>query len=152
MEQIAMNNDLELCPFCGNQAEVKEHSFYNHRTLGFTDHTYSVKCSKCFAETYQFYNDKSEAIEVWNNRTDKLLTENNNLKTEIEKLKRDRDGWRNTAYHEAANAENLANKILEEFVKRLNDSLAIIPMTQLFGQEIRLIVSRRKWLVKSNVA
>ena len=43
----------------------------------------------------------------------------NRQKAEIERLKKDRDGWRDTAYHEASNAENLSNKIIIEFAERL---------------------------------
>lgn len=65
-----MPNELKPCPFCGGEAKLVTHSFWNERTQAHTDHTYSVKCSKCFAETYQFYNEKTNAIDIWNRRTD----------------------------------------------------------------------------------
>ena len=43
----------------------------------------------------------------------------NRQKAEIERLKKARDGWRDTAYHEASNAENLSNKAIKDFAERL---------------------------------
>lgn len=54
-----LNNALKPCPFCGGQANVIEYLFHG---------LYGVKCQKCKAETYQFYESEEEAIEAWNRR------------------------------------------------------------------------------------
>ena len=62
---------LDPCPFCGETAKVITHSFYNERTKGFTDKTYSVNCTGCKCETYEFYETEAEAVAAWNMRVEK---------------------------------------------------------------------------------
>ena len=57
-----MNNVLKPCPFCGGEADVIEHRFYG------LDSSYGLRCEKCKAETYQFYESEEKAIEAWNRR------------------------------------------------------------------------------------
>ena len=54
--------DLKPCPFCGGEADVIEHLFYEHDSL------YGLQCKKCKAKTYLFYESEEKAIEAWNRR------------------------------------------------------------------------------------
>lgn len=65
-----MTDKLKPCPFCGGEAYIDEHSFYNDKTKGFTDHSYGVLCSKCFAQSSQSYETKKEAKQMWNRRVE----------------------------------------------------------------------------------
>ena len=56
------------CPFCGWEAHIEEHKFWNGRTKSFTVGTYGVRCLKCGASGTQFHKTKEEAIELWNTR------------------------------------------------------------------------------------
>lgn len=54
-----MNIELKPCPFCGEEAKLKE-------IAG----RYAIECSKHCAGTV-IKNDKSKVIEIWNRRTEK---------------------------------------------------------------------------------
>lgn len=60
--------ELKPCPFCGGEAFVDVHSFWNEDTQDFTDHTYGAGCEVCLVKTISFYNTEKEAIEAWNRR------------------------------------------------------------------------------------
>ena len=62
--------ELKPCPFCGGTAKMKYHSFFNDKERAFSDHSYGVKCSVCFTESYQFYKSYEKAIEAWNRRAE----------------------------------------------------------------------------------
>lgn len=62
--------ELKPCPFCGGIARICDHKFYNGKTKDFSYHNYGVKCIVCFAQIWQFYNTKEEAVDAWNRRTD----------------------------------------------------------------------------------
>ena len=59
---------LKPCPFCGKEAAIEVHGFYNRDSRGFTDKTYGVVCGKCHTSGWQFYENKEKAIEAWNRR------------------------------------------------------------------------------------
>ncbi len=60
--------ELKPCPFCGGTARLKEHRFYYDKDSSFSDCSYGIRCSNCFAESYQFHQSKEKAIEAWNRR------------------------------------------------------------------------------------
>ena len=60
---------LKPCPFCGGVAILCDHKFYDDKTKNFSNHTYGVKCIKCNAHGWQFYDTKNDAINEWNRRT-----------------------------------------------------------------------------------
>ena len=62
--------ELKPCPFCGGTAKIKTHSFFNSKEDCFADHSYGIRCSCCFAESYQFYTTEERAIEAWNRRAE----------------------------------------------------------------------------------
>lgn len=70
--------ELKPCPFCGGEAEMIKHSFWNERKHSYSDRTYSIKCCGCSVETYPFYDTKEKATESWNRRA-------NNEQREAEK-------------------------------------------------------------------
>ena len=53
---------LKPCPFCGGEAVMLTHSFFN------LNETFGVQCAVCEAETNQFYHTKEEAAEAWNRK------------------------------------------------------------------------------------
>ena len=58
-----MNNVvLKPCPFCGGEAEIIEHLFYNQSPV------YGIKCKRCLAETYQFFKSREKVVKAWNRR------------------------------------------------------------------------------------
>lgn len=57
---------LKDCPFCGSIAVV---SSYNRRCLSLKGETYKVECRYCdISPETALYEDKMEAIKVWNER------------------------------------------------------------------------------------
>lgn len=62
--------ELKPCPFCGGTARIKKHSFYYDKDSTFSDNSYGVRCSQCFAESYQFYQSEEKAIKAWNRRAE----------------------------------------------------------------------------------
>ena len=62
--------ELKPCPFCGGEAFVDIHSYWEIETQGFTDRTYGVVCGDCHMQTRQFFYTENEAIEAWNRRVD----------------------------------------------------------------------------------
>lgn len=56
------------CPFCGGEAEIEEHKFWNDITRSFDIKTYGVKCQKCSAGGFQFFRLENDAIIHWNTR------------------------------------------------------------------------------------
>lgn len=60
--------ELKPCPFCGGKAKMEKHSFWSDTTNAFTNHTYGVQCSKCFAQMRQFYVSEKQAARDWNRR------------------------------------------------------------------------------------
>lgn len=63
-----LKKELKPCPFCGGNAKIIKHSFYNTRTKRHSDYTYSVECLKCGSQTYSFYENEQQATGAWNNR------------------------------------------------------------------------------------
>lgn len=57
-------NKAKACPFCGGRAKLEKHIFF-----GASD-SFGVKCTKCSAETWQFYNSEENALCAWNTRTE----------------------------------------------------------------------------------
>jgi hypothetical protein len=64
MSEIKLLN----CPFCGGEAEIEEHKFWNDITRSFDIKTYGVKCQKCSTGGFQFYRLENDAIIHWNTR------------------------------------------------------------------------------------
>lgn len=56
------------CPFCGGEAHVELHRFYEEKTKDFTSKTYGVICDNCHTSGRQFYESEEEAIKAWNTR------------------------------------------------------------------------------------
>lgn len=56
------------CPFCGGEAHIEVHKFYEEKTKDFTMKTYGVICDNCHTSGRQFYESEEEAIEAWNTR------------------------------------------------------------------------------------
>lgn len=54
--------DLKPCPFCGGEAMIVEHTFYE------LNPTYGIYCKNCEAKTRQFYKTEEDAAEAWNRR------------------------------------------------------------------------------------
>lgn len=63
-----MEDRLKPCPFCGGEARVEEHKFWNDITRSFDIKTYSVVCDECSSTSFQHYRIKQEAIKAWNTR------------------------------------------------------------------------------------
>ena len=59
---------LSPCPFCGAEAHIETHKFYEEKTKDFTSKTYGVICDNCHTSGRQFYESEAEAIEAWNIR------------------------------------------------------------------------------------
>lgn len=62
--------ELKPCPFCGGEAEINPHSFWNEKEKDFTDKTFGVVCGECQTSGNQFYGTEAEAVEAWNRRAD----------------------------------------------------------------------------------
>ena len=62
--------ELKPCPFCGSEAELIKHSFWNEKKQNYADKTYSIKCCNCSVETYEFYETEELVIRAWNRRAD----------------------------------------------------------------------------------
>ena len=58
----AANGRLRTCPFCGAKAHIMVYVFHG------LPNTYGVRCGKCHAESYQFYDTIDEAVAAWNTR------------------------------------------------------------------------------------
>lgn len=61
-----MNEKLKPCPFCGGEAHIAKHSFYEKTTRSFSDKTFGVICEECYTSGWQFYKTQESAIEAWN--------------------------------------------------------------------------------------
>lgn len=59
---------LLSCPFCGAEAHIETHRFYEEKTKDFTSKTYGVICDNCRTSGRQFYESEEEAINSWNTR------------------------------------------------------------------------------------
>jgi len=55
-------SELKPCPFCGGEAYMITHRFYQ------LSNTYGVECLDCHAQTYQLYATEQKAQEAWNRR------------------------------------------------------------------------------------
>lgn len=56
------------CPFCGGEAHIEEHKFWDEKAKGFTVQTYGVVCDNCCSMSWQHHRHKEKAIEQWNTR------------------------------------------------------------------------------------
>ena len=56
------------CPFCGGEAHIEEHKFWDEKAKGFPVQTYGVVCDNCCSMSWQHYRHKEKAIEQWNTR------------------------------------------------------------------------------------
>lgn len=64
-----MQNDKLLpCPFCGGEAFVDTHKFWDVEAKDFTVKTYGVRCYECQAGTMQYFRTEEDAIKQWNTR------------------------------------------------------------------------------------
>lgn len=65
-----MNERIELkpCPFCGGNAKLVDHTFWNDTTKSFSYKSYGVMCRHCGVQGFQFYETEEEAINAWNRR------------------------------------------------------------------------------------
>lgn len=64
------------CPFCGGEAEIEEHKFWNDITRSFDIKTYGVVCHECNASSFQYFRIEQDAIIKWNTRKpmERILT------------------------------------------------------------------------------
>ncbi len=64
-----MQNDKLLpCPFCGGEAFVDIHKFWDENAKDFTVQTYGVACHQCGAKSWQHSRTEEDAIKQWNTR------------------------------------------------------------------------------------
>ena len=63
-----MQNKLLECPFCGGEAFVDTHKFWDVEAKDFTVKTYGVRCYECQAGTMQYFRTEEDAIKQWNTR------------------------------------------------------------------------------------
>lgn len=64
------------CPFCGGEAHIEEHKFWDEKAKGFTVQTYGVVCDNCCSMSWRHHRHKEKAIEQWNTRKpmERILT------------------------------------------------------------------------------
>ena len=60
--------ELKPCPFCGGEAEIVPHRFYNERHGRFETQNYGVECSSCHTSGWLWWETEQRAIEAWNRR------------------------------------------------------------------------------------
>lgn len=79
-----MQNDKLLpCPFCGGEAFVDTHKFWDVEAKDFTVKTYGVRCYECQAGTMQYFRTEEDAIKQWNTRKpmERIVEQLEKLKT-----------------------------------------------------------------------
>jgi Lar family restriction alleviation protein len=65
---MKMQNKLLPCPFCGGEAFVDTHKFWDEKAKDFTVVTYGCACHQCGAKSWQHSRTEEEAIKHWNTR------------------------------------------------------------------------------------
>lgn len=61
-QEEAQKAALSPCPFCGGEAHVRKHGFYDENGY------YGVACKKCGAQTCQYFATEADAMNAWNGR------------------------------------------------------------------------------------
>lgn len=54
--------NLKPCSFCGEKARIITHVYYD------MPNDYGIRCIRCKAESYQFFQSEDDAIKAWNRR------------------------------------------------------------------------------------
>ena len=96
-----MQNDKLLpCPFCGGEAKVEEHKFWNEETKRFEVGTYGVMCRVCNCRTDRFYAFEEGAIAIWNTRKpmERIVEQ---LEESLQGAKDSKDLSKHSAYRQA---------------------------------------------------
>lgn len=62
------SNRLLSCPFCGGEAFVDTHKFWDEKAKDFTVQTYGVACHQCGSKSWQHCRTEEDAIKHWNTR------------------------------------------------------------------------------------
>lgn len=77
-------SELKKCPFCGGEAFLDTHRFWDEKSKDFTVQTYGVRCYDCQTGNWQHYRKQEDAIKQWNTR--KLMA---NIVEKLEEEKSD---------------------------------------------------------------
>ncbi len=66
MNKEKQKSELKLCPFCGEEATLREREVVDSQISTKQEYEYIIECDSCPAEISSF--DKEEAIKAWNTR------------------------------------------------------------------------------------
>ena len=123
MEKSMQNKELKKkyevllkCPFCGGEAHIEEHKFWDEKAKGFTVQTYGVVCDNCCSMSWQHHRRKEKAIEQWNTRKP--------MERIIERSEEEADEWRDTQKKDWDNGYN--NRFALGMVMGLDTAIEIV--------------------------